>query len=302
MENESPFSSSNTIKLSNNALKELLEPIPEKELINKIANIKGWKTKRVPLTANQSKSEYFLLHVGANISLSVFRELRIIREHTLISKFKWNVFNWDKSLVRYFPDKLEKKIEDVIQNLTTMVNLDILLVDEETKTIFLLLEQWQNQIVSDTFLSKVETNIPKYFRAYMCLSKKMLLVENKSEQATKEFVKIIEQSFNVSTEKIRINAMIIREFVKNNPENLTRLVIRVPQEVAGFGGLSELTLQGTDVIVGSKGLMDRHETSPINVGPWSGVSNANTSLDVGKPAKVSTIGEAIKLFDLLKEM
>ena len=168
MENESPFSSSNTIKLSNNALKELLEPIPEKELINKIANIKGWKTKRVPLTANQSKSEYFLLHVGANISLSVFRELRIIREHTLISKFKWNVFNWDKSLVRYFPDKLEKKIEDVIQNLTTMVNLDILLVDEETKTIFLLLEQWQNQIVSDTFLSKVETNIPKYFRAYMC--------------------------------------------------------------------------------------------------------------------------------------
>ncbi len=302
MENESPFSSSNTIKLSNNALKELLEPIPEKELINKIANIKGWKTKRVPLTANQSKSEYFLLQVGANISLSIFRELRIIREHTLISKFKWNVFNWDKSLVRYFPDKLEKKIEDVIQNLTTMVNLDILLVDEETKTIFLLLEQWQNQIVSDTFLSKVETNIPKYFRAYMCLSKKMLLVENKSEQATKEFVKIIEQAFNVSTEKIRINAMIIREFVKNNPENLTRLVIRVPQEVAGFGGLSELTLQGADVIVGSKGLMDRHETSPINVGPWTGVSNANASLDVGKPAKVSTIGEAIKLFDLLKEM
>ncbi|MHA1155375.1 MAG: hypothetical protein ACTSQK_04635 [Candidatus Heimdallarchaeota archaeon] len=302
MEIEAPFSSSNTIKLSNSALKELLEPIPEKALIDKIANIKGWKTKRLPLTANQSKSDYFLQQIGANISLAIFREFRIIREHSQISKFKWNAFKWDKSIARYFPDKLEKKIEGVIQNLAAMVNLDIILVDEETKTIFLLLEQWQNQIVSDTFLSKVETNIPKYFRAYMCLSKKMLLVENKSEQATKEFVKIIEQAFTVSTEKIRINAMIIRELVKNNPENLTRLVIRVPQEVAGFGGLSELTLQGSDVIIGSKGLMDRHETSPINVGPWTGVSNANISLDVGKPVKVSSVGDAILLFDLLKEM
>lgn len=302
MENELPFSSSNAIKLSNNALKELLDPIPEKELINKIANIKGWKTKRAPLTAKQSKSDYFIMHLSANVSLAIFREFRIIREHSLISKFKWNTFNWDKSITRYFPNQLEKKIKDVIQNLTAMVNLDIILVDEETKTIFLLLEQWQNKIVSDTFLSKVETNIPKYFRAYMCLSKKMLLVENKSEQATNEFVKIIEQAFSVTTEKIRINAMVIREFVKNNPESLTRLIIRVPQEVAGFGGLSELTLQGSDVIVGSKGLMDRHETSPINVGPWTGVSNANISLDVGKPVRISTVKDAILLFNLLKEM
>ncbi len=302
MVNESPFSSRNTIKLSNNALKELLSPISEKELINKIANIKGWKTKRVPFTAKQSKREYFLMHLGANISLANFREFRIIREHFQISKIKWNAFSWDKSITRYFPDKLEKKIENVIQNLTAMVNLDIILVDEETKTIFLLLEQWQNQIVSDTFLSRVETNIPKYFRAYMCLSKKMLLVENKSEKATNEFVKIIEQAFNLTIDKIRINAMIIREFVKNNPENLTRLIIRVPQEVAGFGGLSELTLQGSDVIIGSKGLMDRHETSPINVGPWTGVSNANISLDVGKPLRASTVKDALQLFDLLKEM
>ena len=301
MENSLVFSSSNTIKLSNDAMEELLDPIPEEDLVEKVGILKGWKSKRVQFTEGQTKTDYFIQHIGRNITLAIFRELKIIREHSLIGKFRWNVFNWDKSITRLFPDKIENKIEDVIQNLSTMVNLDILIVDEETKTIFLLLEQWQNQIVSDTFLSKVETNVPKYFRAYMCLSNKMLMVENKSESATKEFVKIIEKAFNVATDSIRINAMIIREFVKATPKNLTKLVIRVPQEVAGFAGLTELTLQGSDVIIGSKGLMDRHETSPINVGPWTGVSNNKIALKVGKPVRVSSVKDAIWLLNLLKD-
>ena len=295
------FSSSNTIKLSPKGLEELLEPIPESDLIEKIGQLKGWKTKRIPFTKDQTKSDYFVQHLGSTMNLAMFREFKIIREHSLIGKFNWSIFSWDKSIARFYPDKIEKKIETVLQDISTMVNLDILEVDEESQTLFLLLEQWQKEIVSDTFLSRVETNVPKYFRGYLCISKKMLLVESKSEAATKEFVKIIEKAFSITTENIRINAMIIREFVKATPKDLTKLVIRVPQEVAGFGGLSELTVQGSDVIAGSKGLMDRHETSPINVGPWTGVSNKKITLKVGKPVRVINVDAALWLLDLMKE-
>ena len=83
---------------------------------------------------------------------------------------------------------------------------------------------------------------------------------------------------------------------------ITRLVVRVPQEVAGFGGLSELTLVGSDVINGSQGLMNRHETSPIDVGPWTGTSNKYIDLDVGKPMKTNSIKHTLWLIDLIKDV
>ena len=78
--------------------------------------------------------------------------------------------------------------------------------------------------------------------------------------------------------------------------------MKVPQEVAGFGGLSELTVLGKDVIKGSKGLMDRHETSPIMVGPWVGVSNLDVDLNVGKSIRVRSIEKMLILFDLMKNL
>ena len=302
MENATAYFSGNTIKLSDKSLEELLEPIPEELIIEKVAVIKGWKSKRTPLEKNQSKKDYFVSIVGKSVDLATFRELRILREHSLIGNFKWNIFTWDKSIARYYPDKIENKIESVIHELSSMVNIDLLLVDEKTSTIFLLLEMWQKEVVADTFLSKVETNIPKYFRAYISVSKKILLVEEKNEKATLDFLNLFKKAFNVEIEQYRINAMIIREFVKTSPEEITRLVIRVPQEVAGFGGLSELTLNGKNVLTGSKGLMDRHETSPIDVGPWSGASNKYLDINVGKTLTIKSITSALWLFDLIKDL
>ncbi|NHJ03933.1 MAG: hypothetical protein EAX90_03865 [Candidatus Heimdallarchaeota archaeon] len=302
MENTISYFSGNTIKLSEKSLEELLEPIPQEILIEKISQIKNWKTKKIPFENNQTKREYFVKHVGSNLTLAHFRELRILREHSLIHEFKWHIFTWDKSIARYFPDKLEKKIEEVIHDLSSMVNIDLLLVDEKTSTVFLLLEMWQKEVVADTFLSKVETNIPKYFRAYISISKKMLLVEDKNQKATDNFINIFQNAFSVKVEEFKINAMIIREFVKTSPEKITRLVVRVPQEVAGFGGLSELTLSGKDVLSGSKGLMNRHETTPIDVGPWSGVSNPFLDLNVRESVIIRAINSALWLFDLIKEL
>ncbi|NHJ85077.1 MAG: hypothetical protein FK734_06420 [Asgard group archaeon] len=296
------FQSENTVKLSKDALDELLEPIPEDVLVEKIGLLNDWKTKRVPLGKKESKSEYLIKNYGPLLTLKVLRELRIIREHATIENHYWNIFYWDKSISRYYPDKIKKKFEDIIVTHDTMINVDLLNVNEEKQTLFLLLEQWQDDIVADTFLSQVKTQLPKYFRVYLSIAEKMLLVQEKSEKATANFIKIFEEAFGVVTSKITINAMAIQEFVKKYPNELTRLVIKVPQEVAGFGGLTELTLIGSDVIKGSKGLMDRHETSPILIGPWTGVSNKNLNIDINKPIKTNSIEATIDLFKLIKDL
>ncbi|NHJ31793.1 MAG: hypothetical protein FK732_02915 [Asgard group archaeon] len=291
-----------TVKLSDEAIDDLLNPIPNEELVKKIALIKEWKKKRPPIGEKQSKREYFLQHLGKKITLEIIRDLQTVSEHFSIGEFDWNIFSWDKSITRYYPDKIKKKFEEVILKIDSLVNIDLLSVDEESQTIFLLLEQWQKEIVADTFLSKIEAKIPKYFRVYLSVSKKMLLVQSRTELATKEFIHLFEEAFKVNTNKLKVNAMVIREFVRNNPLELTRLVIKVPQEVAGFGGLTELTLVGSDVIKGSKGLMDRHEVSPIDVGPWVGASNSEIDLTVGKAIKAKSIIKVLELYDLMKDL
>ncbi|MBN1328886.1 MAG: hypothetical protein JXA54_05375 [Candidatus Heimdallarchaeota archaeon] len=302
MDSQIIFNSENTIKLSDEALDDLLNPIPNDIFIEKIAAMKEWKTKRPPLENDQTKREYLLKHLGNNLTLGILREIRTLREHCNIAEFKWNVFSYDKSIARYYPDKIKKKIEDFIKDLDSLVNIDLLIVDEESQTLFLLLEQWKKEVVADTILSKIETKIPKHFRIYFSIAKKFVLIQDKSDLATKEFISIFENAFNVKTELLKINAMVIREFVKAFPNELQSLIVKVPQEVVGFGGLSELTIRGSDVIKGSKGLMDRHETSPIMVGPWVGVSNKDLELKVGESVKTSSITNAIVLFDLMKEL
>ncbi|MBK5112511.1 MAG: hypothetical protein KGD59_01505 [Candidatus Heimdallarchaeota archaeon] len=301
---DSPATSDNdkSVKLSNEAIDDILNPIPTDKLIERIALIKEWKKKRPPIGEKQTKRDYFCQHLGNEVSLEIIRNIQTISEHFSIGDFDWNIFCWDKSIARYYPDKIKKRFEDVILKIDSLINIDLLTVDEESQTIFLLLEQWQKEIVADTILSKIEAKIPKYFRIYIVVSKKMLLVQSRTELATKEFLHLFEEAFNVKTSGLRINAMVIREFVKSNPLELTRLVIKVPQEVAGFGGLTELTLVGDDVIKGSKGLMDRHEVSPIDVGPWVGASNAEIDLTVGKAIKTKSIEKILELYELMKDL
>lgn len=302
MENNLNYSGANIIKISDDSLSNLLEPIPEDELIEKVGQINDWKTKRPKFEENQTKKDYFKEHVGNNITLGQFRELRVLREHSQIANLSWNIYEWNRSIARYYPDKIDDKILNVILDMSSLVNLDLLLVDEESQTLFLLLEMWQKEVVADTFLSKVETNIPKYFRVYLSIAEKMLLIEHKSQEATENFLRIFEKAFNVETNELRINAMVIREFVKGNVEKITRIIVKLPQEVAGFGGLTEITLLGQNVISGSRGLMNRHETSPIDVGPWVGASNPNIDVDVGKPCRVKTIHDALNLFKIIQEL
>lgn len=302
MNSEAHRLSDNTIRLSREALDELLEPIPNEILMEKVAQIKEWKTKREPFQEGQNKREYLHHHLGRDLTLSDVRELRTLKEHYSLSSYKWLMFSWDKSIARYYPDKIKEKFESVFKNIDSMVNVDFLIANEESQTLFVLLELWRKETIINTYLTRIETEIPKYFRLYLSIQNKFLLVQEKSDEATKEVIKIFKNAFKVKTEEIKINAMIVREFVKNNPIKLTKLVVKVPQEVAGFSGLNELTFMGSDVIKGSKGLMDRHETTPINVGPWTGVANKGIEINVGSAIKTQSIRDVLDLFDIIREL
>jgi hypothetical protein len=302
MNSEANRINDNTIRLSSEALDELLEPIPSEILIEKIAQIKEWKTKREPFQEGQNKREYVHQHLGRDLTLSDVREFRTTKEHYSLSNYNWLMFSWDKSIARFYPDKIKEKFENVFQNIDSMVNVDFLTVDEESQTIFVLLELWRKETIINTYLTRIETEIPKYFRMYLSIKNKLLLVQEKSDEATKEVIKIFKKAFKVKTEELKINAMVIREFVKSNPTELTKIVVKVPQEIAGFSGLNELTFMGSDVIKGSKGLMDRHDLTPINVGPWTGVANKGIEIYVGSSIKAKTIKDILSLFHIMMEI
>ena len=294
-------SKSENIILPPEVLDKLLAPIPKKILVEKVGEQLG-ENESKPFEAKQSKREYVTQHLGQKFSLEFLREMRALHEHYNIKNFNWLLFRWDKDITNYFPELMKEQFEKVIKKLDSLITVDFLVVDKKNKTVFLLLENWKNEIIADAIIKRVEAKIPKYFRAYFSLSKKMLLIQERSKQATKDFLALFKQAYAVKLQEIRINAMVIREFVKRNPKKLTKLTVKVPQEVAGFNGLSELTIVGSDVIKGSKGLMDRHETSPILIGPWVGVANKKIELKVGESLKTSGISHVLKLFDLITEL
>ena len=294
-------SKSENIILPPEVLEKLLAPIPKKILVEKVGEQLG-ENESKPFKAKQSKGEYVTQHLGQKVSLEFLREMRALHEHYNIKNFNWLLFRWDKDITNYFPELMKEQFEKVIKKLDSLITVDFLVVDKKTKTVFLLLENWKNEIIADAIIKRVEAKIPKYFRAYFSLSKKMLLIQERSKQATKDFLALFKQAYAVKLQEIRINAMVIREFVKRNPKKLTKLTVKVPQEVAGFNGLSELTIVGSDVIKGSKGLMNRHETSPILIGPWVGVANKKIELKVGESLKTSGISHVLKLFDLITEL
>jgi len=291
-----------SITLPTEILDKLLAPIPKTILIGKIAQWQKTGDEKRPFEKKQSKTEYVLTHLGKKLTVKFLREIRALHEHYSIKEYSWRLFRWDKDITEYYPELIKDQFEKVIRKLDSLVNIDFLIVDDKTKTMFLLLENWKNEIIAESYIKRVEAKIPRYFRAYFSLSKKMLLIQERSKQATKDFLTLFKQALNVKVQELKINAMIIREFVKQNPKKLTKLIVKIPQEVAGFAGLSELTIAGSDVIKGSKGLMDRHETSPILIGPWVGVANSKLELKVGEALKTTGINHILKLFDLITEL
>jgi len=95
-----------------------------------------------------------------------------------------------------------------------------------------------------------------------------------------------------------IRAKLIKQFTKvtDNKEAsivLTHLKIRISLETSGIEGLSQIIIEGKDVIRGAETLEQRHEISLkfMQSGPWIGAGTDDFIFEVGKGIQIIQIEE-----------
>ncbi len=95
-----------------------------------------------------------------------------------------------------------------------------------------------------------------------------------------------------------VRAKLIKQFTKisDNKEAsiiLTHLKIRISLETSGIEGLSQIIIEGKDVIRGAETLEQRHEISLkfMQSGPWVGAGTDDFIIEVGKGIQIIQIEE-----------
>ena len=100
--------------------------------------------------------------------------------------------------------------------------------------------------------------------------------------------KVLKATFK-GIEEIKVNALLLRKFAVQ--ENITKLGISTPQEIAGFAGLDVIEFRGSNVMLGLSGLKRRHDANVdviTRVGPFTEVESDDIRLVCGKGIQSKT--------------
>ncbi len=100
--------------------------------------------------------------------------------------------------------------------------------------------------------------------------------------------KILKSIFNNVVE-IKVNALLLRKYAIQ--ENITKLGISTPQEIAGFAGLDVIEFHGSNVMLGLSGLKRRHDANVdviTRVGPFTEIESDVIRLMCGKGIQTKT--------------
>ena len=111
---------------------------------------------------------------------------------------------------------------------------------------------------------------------------------------------VLKQTFKGLTE-IKVNALLLREYAVQ--ENITKLGISTPQEIAGFAGLDVIEFRGSNVMLGLSGLKRRHDANVeviTKVGPFTEIESDIIRLVCGKGIQVKTYEGIDSLLRTLK--
>ncbi|MFW9778593.1 MAG: hypothetical protein ACFFE8_07030 [Candidatus Heimdallarchaeota archaeon] len=124
---------------------------------------------------------------------------------------------------------------------------------------------------------------------------KIILVEPQDqaiEVLENELLPFITQEPNKLAPR-KANARFIKKLAKPQKGDgfslvLTHLKIKITLETSGIEGLTQIIIQGSDVIRGAETLEQRHEISLkfMNSGPWVGVGTEDFIIEVGKGVKI----------------
>ncbi|MHA1115257.1 MAG: hypothetical protein ACTSRR_03845 [Candidatus Heimdallarchaeaceae archaeon] len=113
-------------------------------------------------------------------------------------------------------------------------------------------------------------------------------------------LKLINELF-ADTKEIKVNALLLRKF--STQDQMKRMVISTPPEIAGFSGLDSIEFYGSDVMLGLSGLKRRHDADVekiTRVGPLTDLESDNIRLKAGKGVQVKNYSAIDKLLAVVK--
>ena len=109
--------------------------------------------------------------------------------------------------------------------------------------------------------------------------------KDKRHKFVQQFLK---QAFKKMSE-IKVNALLLRKYAVG--ENITKLGISTPQEIAGFAGLDVIEFRGDNVMLGLSGLKRRHDANVdviTRVGPFTEIESDVIRLVCGKGIQIKS--------------
>ena len=254
-----------------------------KRLVNK------WEDTSVEFKPNgllSSENRETTMKVVKNMKELRIKQLRNLAEVLDISDVWWEIYQISKTKPLSHLQKRKKTF-----------SVDKYLPKEYTKIkgIFSIKEISEHAILVLIEFSSRSMILKRTFRFVYLPSVKTILLEPKDlamEVLQNEVLPFISKEPNKINQKL-IRARSIRSLTKSRDEGepsfpLTHLKIKISLETSGIEGLSQITIQGDDVLRGAETLEQRHEISLkfMNSGPWVGAGTKDFMLEVRKGIQI----------------
>ncbi len=104
-----------------------------------------------------------------------------------------------------------------------------------------------------------------------------------------KFVQKLIKAVFKGVDEITVNALLLRKYAVQ--ENITKLGISTPQEIAGFAGLDVIEFKGSNVMLGLSGLKRRHDANVdviTRVGPFTEIESDIIRIVCGKGVQIKS--------------
>ncbi|MFX0126347.1 MAG: hypothetical protein ACFFAE_22185 [Candidatus Hodarchaeota archaeon] len=253
-----------------------------------------WNKNSIELAPNgllSKENRDSTIHAIQNISDSKLKQLQKLSENLDISDVWWQAYQISKI----------KQLTSLQKRRNTFsVDKDLDKNYAKIKGIFSVNELSEYAIFILLEFSSRSAALRRNFRYIFVPSSKIILIEQKKlalELLKKEILPLISKEPDKITHK-RPNARLIRNFAKSSdnsrpPLVLNYLKIKVSLETSGIEGLSQITINGDDIIRGAETLEQRHEISLkfMNSGPWIGAGTKDFRFEVGKGIQILRLEE-----------
>ncbi|MFX0172145.1 MAG: hypothetical protein ACFE9L_09505, partial [Candidatus Hodarchaeota archaeon] len=259
-----------------------------KNLLNK------WKKISIELKPNgllSDENRENVINAVQDISESKIKQLQKLSENLNISEVWWQAYQIHKI----------KQLASLQKRRTTFtVEKDLDKNYVKIKGIFSIKELSEYAIFILIEFTSRSVSLRRKFRYIYVPSSKIILIEQKEhalELLKKEILPYISKEPDRITPK-RPNARLIRNFAKPSGDSRPQIVlnylkIKISLETSGIEGLSQIIINGDDVIRGAETLEQRHEISLkfMNSGPWVGAGTKDYRFEVRKGIQILRLEE-----------